>query len=610
MTATDRDALPPGHSNGAQSHPWWANAVVYQVYPRSFQDSNADGFGDLVGIISRLPYLAELGVDVLWLSPVFVSPQEDNGYDIADYQAIDPMFGTLADMDALIVATHELGIKIVLDLVANHTSDEHAWFQASRTSEAEYADFYWWAPARPGTVPGTPGAEPNDWGSLFGGPAWTYDEQRGQYYLHLFSPKQPDLNWENPRVREAIFAMMNWWMNRGVDGFRMDVITLISKRVDDLGRLPGTAGSDVPTLQAGPDGFSSAVPFSADGPRLDEYLAQMRREVFDGRDGALTIGEALGVSSPRAAEITDPQRGELDMLFLFDHTGIDQGGPAGKFSVRPWKVSDLRGVFERYERDTAEHGWPSLYFCNHDQPRVVSRWGNDSTPALRVRSAKALALLLHLHRGTPFIYQGEELGMTNAGYTSLVQYRDLESVNLYAQLVHHAGTVSHEEMMQGLAAMGRDNARTPMQWDDSAYAGFTSTRGNGPWIDVNDNYVELNAQAQRTDPDSVFSFYRQLIHLRHSEPVVAIGDWQAVDTDTEVYAFTRRLGAQALLVVVNLSGEAVALPPTSSELIGEPDPSRILIANDSDDDVVAALAAGRLEPWSAVAYQIAQEAQA
>lgn len=604
MTTIQRAPLPQGHSNGAEPHPWWANAVVYQVYPRSFQDSNGDGYGDLPGLISRLDYLAELGVDVIWLSPVYVSPQEDNGYDIADYQDIDPMFGTLADMDALIAAAHARGIKIVMDLVANHTSDEHAWFQASRAGDADYADFYWWQPAREGKVPGTPGAEPNDWGSLFGGPAWTWDPQRQAYYLHLFSPKQPDLNWENPRVREAIYKMMNWWMDRGVDGFRMDVITLISKRLDDAGRLPGTPDSTIEALPAGDDGYSSAIPFSADGPRLEEFLAQMRREVFAGRDGFLTIGEAIGVDSARAGQITDPARGELDMLFLFDHTGIDQGGPAGKFSLAPWKVSDLRGVFERYERDTAERGWPSLYFCNHDQPRVVSRWGDDSTPQLRARSAKALALLLHLHRGTPFIYQGEELGMTNAGYTSLVQYRDVESVNLYGQLVRDAGVVSHEEMMRGLAAMSRDNARTPMQWDDSPFAGFTSPGGVAPWIDVNDNHVELNARAQVDDPDSVFSFYRRLIELRHTEPVVALGDWRVVDPDTEVYAFTRRLGRAGLLVVVNLSGQRVQLPAASAALIDRPDPERVLIANDAPDDVVAALRAGWLEPWSALAYRI------
>ena len=601
MTTAQRRPLT-GPSNGAPTPPWWANAVVYQVYPRSFQDSGGDGVGDIPGITSRLPYLADLGIDVLWMSPVFVSPQEDNGYDIADYQAIDPQFGTLADLDELIAGAHAHGIKVLLDLVANHTSSQHAWFQASRRREGEYADFYWWQPARPGAVGGEPGAEPNSWGSLFGGPAWTWDEERGEYYLHLFSPGQPDLNWENPAVRRAIHDMMNWWMDRGVDGFRMDVITLISKHVDAAGHLPGTAGSIIADNPAGPDGFSSGIAFAGDGPRLDEYLAEMRQAVFSGREGFMTVGEALGVSSERAGQISDPAHGELDMLFLFDHTAIDQGGIAGKFSVRPWQLDDLRRAFTRYQTDTRESGWTALYLDNHDQPRVVSRWGQDSAPAQRERSAKAFALMLHLHRGTPFLYQGEELGMTNAGFTSLSQYRDVESLGLYAQLVEESELLSHEEMMEGLGAMSRDNARTPMQWDTSRYAGFTVPTGDGPWIEVNPNHVELNARDQVSRPDSVYSFYRRLIEIRHCEPVVALGSWDLVDPEADVYAFVRRLNGRELLVVANLSAQSRRLPATCATVLAEVDPERVLVATQDTQTISASLRDGTLAPWAALAY--------
>ena len=366
MTTPQRAALPDSvRTNGATPNPWWANAVVYQIYPRSFQDSNNDGIGDIKGITSRLDYLAGLGVDVLWLSPVFKSPQDDNGYDIADYQDIDPMFGTLADMDELLAEAHKRGLKIIMDLVVNHTSDEHAWFQASRDKNDPHADWYIWRPARPGHEPGTPGAEPNRWGSYFGGSAWQYDEQRGEYFLHQYSKKQPDLNWENPAVRRAVYDMMNWWMDRGIDGFRMDVITQISKTYDANGKLPGEDGSLIEDYPVGEEGYSSPFPWCSDGPRVDEYLQEMRREVFAGRDGFITVGEAPGVDAVRNGVITDPKNGELDMLFVFTHMDMDCDGT--KWNPVPLKLTALKQTLGDQQRAVCE-GQPVLL-----QPRPAAR---------------------------------------------------------------------------------------------------------------------------------------------------------------------------------------------------------------------------------------------
>ncbi|MFD0705563.1 alpha-glucosidase [Alloscardovia venturai] len=591
---------------------WWSDAVVYQVYPRSFQDSNGDGIGDLRGITSRLSYLAGLGVDVVWLSPVYQSPQDDNGYDISNYQDIDPMFGTLADMDELLAKAHELGIKVIMDLVVNHTSDEHAWFKASRASKtSDHADWYIWEDPKTGFTGGEKGAEPNNWGSYFGGSAWQWVPERGQYYFHQFSRKQPDLNWENPDMRRAVFSMMNWWMDRGIDGFRMDVISLISKLHDENGKLRGVNGSLLPEEPAGPDGFSSPSPDCSDGPRLDEFLSEMRCEVFAGREGFLTVGEAPGISGERAEHITNPKNGELDMLFLFEHVGIDQRGVGGKWNVTDWKLSDLRHSFAKYEHIVDDGGWTSLFFCNHDQPRIVSRWGDDSTEQLRTRSAKALGLLLHMHRGTPYIYQGEELGMTNADYTRLDQYQDLESINMYHQLVD-AKVFTHEEMMAGIAAMGRDNSRTPMQWDDSKYAGFESAdAATAPWLEVNANKATINAQAQMADDNSVFAFYKKLIELRHTNVTVALGDWNALDEeDEQVYAFTRIYEDNELLVIVNVSSETARIPQQTRALIdlvrekNALDESRILLSNDDATDSVQELGTGILQPWTALVYEM------
>ncbi len=500
-------------SPGPNAVPWWTTAVVYQIYPRSFADSDGDGIGDLPGITSRLDHLARLGVDVVWLSPVYPSPQDDAGYDISDYQDIDPTFGTLEDFDALLDSVHERGMKLIMDLVVNHTSDEHPWFMESRASrDNPKRDWYWWRDV------------PTDWRSFFSGPAWELDDATNQYYLHLFSRKQPDLNWENPEVREAIYAMMRWWLDRGVDGFRMDVINLISKD---------------PALPDDPGGNGSG--YYTCGPRIHEFLQEMHREVFADRGAELlTVGEMPGVTLENARLFTDPARGEVDMVFQFEHVQVDQG--ASKWDVRPLRLTDLKRSLGRWQEGLAETGWNSLYWNNHDQPRVVSRFGDGSPQA-----AKMLGTVLHMHRGTPYVYQGEELGMTNNEFASTAELRDIEALNHYAE----AGP----EAWPALLAMGRDNARTPMQWDASEHAGFTT---GTPWLAVNPNHVEINAEAAAADPDSVFHHYRRLIELRHTEPVVAHGDFHMLlEDDERVYAFTRRLGDVELLVLGNFSGETV-----------------------------------------------------
>lgn len=612
MTDGQRRKIPSQfRTNGDTPNPWWCNAVVYQIYPRSFQDSNADGMGDIKGITERLDYLADLGVDVLWLSPVYKSPQMDNGYDIADYEAIDPIFGTMADMDELLSEAHKRGLRVIMDLVVNHTSDRHPWFQASRNRNDPHADWYWWRSARPGHTPGTPGAEPNRWGGSFGGSAWTYDPQRGQYYFHTFSAQQPDLNWENPNVRHAVYRMMNWWMDRGIDGFRMDVITLISKRVDSEGRLPGETGSQIEDLPVGEEGYSSPWPFSMDGPRLDEYLKEMRRNVFEGRKGYLTVGEAQGITSERNGQITDSASHELDMLFLFDHMDADCDGC--KWNMRPLQLTRLKKAMNATQMGVADHGWASLYFDNHDQPRLVSRWGDDSNDQARERSAKALALLLHFHRGTPYIYQGEELGMTNAHFTRLSQYRDVESINAFHQRVEQAHVQNAPSMMQSLSRASRDNARTPMQWDSSRYAGFEDPDavregGKEPWIGVNPNKDRINVAEEEKDPDSVLNFYRKLIRLRHSDVVVAAGDFTMIDEDSPtVYAYVRHTGHKSILVVANVSSQIASLPAQSQVIASRlrDHSPHLLISTDDSNAVRNVLRSGRLPPWMAFAIEYA-----
>jgi oligo-1,6-glucosidase len=519
---------------------WWKSAVVYQIYPRSFADSDGDGVGDLRGIIARLDHLARLGVDVLWLSPIYTSPQDDNGYDISDYQDIDPVFGTLADFDALVAGLRERGIKLVMDLVVNHTSDEHPWFEASRSGrEDPKRDWYWWRPPRDGHAAGEPGAEPTNWVSFFSGPVWELDEASGEYYLHLFSRKQPDLNWENPEVRQAVYAMMRWWLDRGVDGFRMDVINLISKD-------PALPDGEVAPGERLGDG----QPHFIDGPRIHEFLQEMHREVFAGRDQELiTVAETPGVTIEEARRYTDPARGEVDMVFQFEHVQLDQG--MTKWAPEPLDLRALKASLGRWQEGLADVGWNSLYWNNHDQPRVVSRFGDDGR--WRERSAKLLGTVLHLHRGTPYVYQGEELGMTNAPLERLSDFRDIESLNFHADAV--ARGRRSDEVLASMRPMSRDNARTPMQWDATPHAGFTTGE---PWIGVSPNHAEINAAAQVDDPDSVFHHYRRLIELRHTDPVVVHGDFTMLLPDDErIYAFTRRLDDAALLVVANWSGDEV-----------------------------------------------------
>ncbi|MGX5697569.1 glycoside hydrolase family 13 protein [Agromyces soli] len=558
---------------------WWKRAVVYQVYPRSFQDSDGDGIGDLRGILQRLDHLERLGIDVIWLSPIYRSPHADNGYDISDYQDIDPLFGTLADFDELLAAVHARGMKLVMDLVVNHTSDEHPWFVESRSSlDNPKRDWYWWRAARPGHAPGAPGAEPTNWESFFSGPTWTLDERTGQYYLHLFASKQPDLNWENPEVRAAVYEMMRWWLDRGVDGFRMDVINLISKDPE----LPdGLVGDG----RAYGDGF----PHYSAGPRLHEYLQEMRREVFDGRGALLTVGETPGVTKAEAALFSDPERRELDMVFQFEHVSLDHG--EGKFRPRRLAPGELAASFTEWQTALADAGWNSLYLSNHDQPRPVSRFG-DAGRWWR-ESATALATVLHLQRGTPYVYQGEELGMTNAPFRQISDYRDVETLNHYAEAVTRGDDPA--SVIDGLLAMSRDHARTPVQWDATENAGFS--RGE-PWIRVNPNHVVVNAAQQYDAPGSVFEHYRALIELRHRLPVIAEGDFTRVEAgDPAIFAFERVLGDDALLVIANLSSDprSVELPPESGERWSG---AELLLGNGvSDRSVTATLA-----PWEAKVY--------
>ena len=558
--------------------PWWQSAVVYQIYPRSFADSNGDGIGDIPGIIAHLDHLAALGVDVVWLSPVYRSPMADNGYDISDYDDIDPLFGTLEDLDALIAGLHSRGIKLVMDLVVNHTSDEHPWFTESRDPNSDKRDWYFWRPARPGFEPGTPGAEPTNWGSFFSGRGWQFDPASGEYYLHLFAPKQPDLNWENPAVRQAIYAMMRRWVERGVDGFRMDVINLISKT------LPLADGP------AAPDGICYDPSLVVEGPRLHEYLRELNREVGIDAAQLFSVGEMVLVDVETARAHTDPAAGQLGMVFTFEHMSVDAGPSGLKWELVPLHLPALKANLALWQDGLADVGWNSLYFENHDQPRSVSRFGDDS-PAFRVASAKTLATTLHLLKGTPYVYQGQELGMTNAGFTTIEDYDDIESVNFYAQAV--ALGADGNELLPVIAFKSRDNARTPMQWDASNNAGFTDAK---PWLPATANHVEINASAQLADPDSVFHHYRSLIALRHDLEIVRQGRFQLLLSDhKELFCFTRTLADERLLVLANWSSAPVELP---SELPSHTDADLLLGTHADPADAV-------LAPWESRVYRLA-----
>lgn len=513
---------------------WWKEAVVYQIYPRSFMDSNGDGIGDLNGITSRLDYLKDLGVDVIWLSPVYQSPNDDNGYDISDYRAIMQEFGTMEDFDRMLSEMHKRGIRLVMDLVVNHTSDEHKWFVESRKSKDNpYRDYYIWRDAKEGK-------EPNNWGSCFSGSAWKYDPQTEMYYLHLFSTKQPDLNWENPTVRKEVFDMMNWWCEKGIDGFRMDVISMISKP-------EGLPDGKIP--DGGLYGDSGCV----NGPHVHEYLQEMNKGVLSKYD-LMTVGECAGVTIEEAEKYASADGKELSMVFQFELVDL-ASGKYGKWTDKRVPLKDFKRVMTAWQTELEGKAWNSLFLGNHDQPRCLSRFGDDS-PEYRVVSAKMLATCLHMMQGTPYVYQGEELGMTNAYFTDLKDYRDIESIQYFHEYTE-AGIYTPEYMMKCLMLRGRDNARTPMQWEDSHQAGFTE---GTPWIRVNSNYKEINAKQQLSDPNSIFRYYQKLIRLRKEKPVIVYGVFEALYRDhDQIFAYTRTLEGEKLLTVCNFSEHVVEM---------------------------------------------------
>lgn len=551
---------------------WWKESVVYQIYPRSFCDSNGDGIGDLNGITGKLDYLKELGIDVIWLSPVYKSPNDDNGYDISDYQAIMDEFGTMEDFDRMLATAHEKGIKIMMDLVVNHTSDEHKWFIESRKStDNPYRDYYIWRPAK------EDGSLPNNWGSCFSGPAWEYDKTTDMYFLHLFSKKQPDLNWDNPAVRQDVFDMMNWWLKKGVDGFRMDVISLISKE-------PG-----LPDKEPRINGYAT-FNVSANGPHVHEYLQEMRQKALNNAD-TITVGECSGVTLEEAKKYARSDEKELNMVFQFEHMDVDSDEKAGKWTTRKMDLRNLKKILTRWQKGLQDIAWNSLYWENHDQPRSVSRFGNDSDEYREI-SAKMLATCIHMMQGTPYVYQGEELGMTNCPFNTLDNFRDLESINAFHELTEQ-GKMTEEDMMAAIGYKGRDNARTPMQWDDSAYAGFSTAN---PWIMVNPNYTKINAKDQINREDSVFKYYQKLIKLRHESELIVYGTYDLIlDDDKDIYAYIRTLGDEKLIVYCNFSENTreVELPEEFTN-------GKVLISNYIDAKVNHKIT---LRPYEAIVIQ-------
>ena len=535
--------------------PWWKKAVIYQIYPKSFQDSNGDGIGDLPGIISRLDYLQKLGIDAIWLSPIYKSPGIDNGYDIADYEAIDPQYGTMADMKKLILEAKKRNIRIIMDLVVNHTSDQHPWFiEAKKSTNSPYRDFYIWRnPVN--------NHEPNNLKSDFSGPAWKFDQGTGQYYLHFFAPQQPDLNWQNPRLRQKIYDMMNFWLDMGIEGFRMDVIELIGKDPDKKIR--------------------------ENGPKLHTYLQEMNQAVLANRD-VVTVGETWSATIDSAKKYSDPEQHELSMIFQFENQNIDKQPGKSKWDLKPYKASNLKEVLLKWQIEfDYEHAWNSLFWENHDIPRVISRWGNDSK--YRVQSAKMFAIALHLMRGTPYIYNGEEIGMTNCPINDISEVEDLESINMYNERLSQG--YSKAEIIKSINAKGRDNARRPMQWSKEASSGFTSGK---PWLALNSNYKEINVQAALMDPQSIFYTYQHLIKLRHENKIVVSGSFITAISSPNVLAYYRELNDQCWLIVANLSENEEHFS-TSAEI------KQFLISNysapQSLDNIV-------LRPYEAFAVEI------
>ena len=523
---------------------WWKKAVVYQIYPKSFQDSNGDGFGDLQGIIKRLDYLETLGINAIWLSPVFKSPQADNGYDISDYRDIDPTFGSLDDMEELINEAKKHNIRIMMDLVLNHSSNEHRWFkEAKKSKDNPYHDYYIWRD-------GEEGVPPSDMKAVFGGSAWEYVPEIGQYYFHQFLPEQPDLNWENPKVRRAIYDMILWWMDKGVGGFRLDVIDQIAKEPDKR--------------------------ITINGPRLQEYFKELSKETFQKGD-LITVGEAWGADTERAKLYSNPDGSEFSMVFQFEHIGLDQKEGGEKWDLAPLPFKKLKKIMARWQNELYNCGWNSLFWDNHDLPRIVSRWGNDRE--YRVESAKMLAILLHGMQGTPYIYQGEELGMTNVQY-DIEDYKDCEIINMYHERLEKG--YSKDEIMKSIYAKGRDNARTPMQWDDSANAGFTT---GTPWIKVNDNYDKINAKSQVDDPDSIFSCYKKLVQLRKDYPVFVDGKFTLLlEDDENIFAYSRKNEEKTMIVVCNFFDKEIPMP-----LAKECEGMEVLISNYKDTSDMSVL---------------------
>ena len=583
---------------------WWKEAVVYQVYPRSFNDANGDGIGDLKGITEKLPYLAKLGINVIWLSPVFDSPNVDNGYDISDYFAIMSDFGTMEDFDEMLETAHKHGIKILMDLVANHTSDEHPWFKESRSSKDNpYRDYYIWKDPKGFDEDGNP-IPPNNWASEFGGPAWEWDEATGQFYLHIFFKEQPDLNWENEKVREDLYSMVRWWLDKGVDGFRLDAINIISKPEG----FPDDPSTDF-------EKHTSSIPFViTNGTMVHPWMKELTRETFSRYD-VMTVGETSATSPEDAKLWAGYHTGELNMIFHFDHMGVDNdpnGSLGGKWSYAPYKLTELKSILNDWQTTLEGNAWGSLYWNNHDQPRVVSRFGNDSDE-FRTLSAKQLATTLHFMQGTPYIYQGEEIGMTNVKFDSIEDYRDGDSIRFYEDMHVDHKRLSHEEAMQAIYIKGRDNARTPVQWDASANAGF-SPEGVTTWINVNPNYPAINAEAVLADEDSIFYHYQQLVALRRGElkDLMVYASFAPVDSlqvphdqDEAVYAYTRTGGAdgspanESLLVISNFTADELERDFAVLNEARESGARVELVSSNYKDD-----AGSTLRPYEAKVYHI------
>ncbi len=553
---------------------WWKESVVYQIYPRSFMDSNGDGIGDLRGILSKLDYLKELGIDVIWLSPVYESPNDDNGYDISDYCKIMNEFGTMEDWDELLHEMHKRNMRLMMDLVVNHTSDEHNWFIESRKSkENKYRDYYIWRP-------GNEGKEPNNWGAAFSGSAWQYDEMTDEYYLHLFSKKQPDLNWDNEKVRQDVYDMMKFWLEKGIDGFRMDVINFISKE------------DGLPAVETDEEGYVSGHKHFMNGPNIHKYLHEMNEDVLSQYD-IMTVGEMPGVTTEEAKLYTGEARKELQMVFQFEHMDLDSG-EGGKWDVKPCSLITLKQNLTKWQKALEQTGWNSLYWNNHDQPRVVSRFGNDG--AYHTESAKMLATVLHMMKGTPYIYQGEEIGMTNVRFESIDEYRDIETLNMYKEKVIERGE-DIDKVMQSIYIKGRDNARTPMQWDDREHAGFTTGE---PWIAVNPNYKEINVKHAIQDEESIFYYYKKLIELRKNNEIVVYGTYDLIlENNPSIFAYVRTYEEEKLLVIANFTADECVFELPEDIIYSE---SELLIYNYDVENV--SIENITLRPYEAMVFKL------